>query len=180
MSREIRTQRLLLRPFQPDDGPAFGAFADDPSYRRFLGRGHPSAQQFVANNLKVDWERELSWVVSFDGAPVGSIFLGVDQQDKLAELACLIAPGFWRNGIASEAGQAVTAYAFDLLGLEKIFARAAEGNIASRRAMEKGGMTQEGVLRSHRIDHEGMSVDGFVDDLPRAEWRRHRGALRRG
>jgi RimJ/RimL family protein N-acetyltransferase len=173
-SRELRTQRLLLRPFRSDDADAFEAFASDPAYRRYLGPHHPTPAEFVANNLKIDWEREFSWVVCFEDEPVGSIFLGVDPNDRFAELACMLAASVWRNHIASEAGQAVIAYAFDTLQLEKVVARAAAGNIASRSAMERAGMVQEGVLRSHRVDYDGQRVDEVLYGLTVDDWRRLR------
>jgi RimJ/RimL family protein N-acetyltransferase len=167
---ELHTSRLLLRPFRPEDADAFRAFADDPGYRRYLGPNHPSAEQFVANNLSVDWERAPSWVVSLDGRVVGSIFLGVQQEDSLAELACLLAPDVWGQGIAIEAGRAVLAYAFGERALYKVFARADAGNAASCRATEKAGMRKEAVLRAHRVATDGGRVDEVIYGLTRDEW----------
>jgi RimJ/RimL family protein N-acetyltransferase len=168
---ELRTRRLLLRRFREDDLEAFASFADDEAYRRFLGSGHPSAAQLVANNVAVDWEREPSWAILLDGRVVGSIFLGVHMDDATGELACLLAPDVWGQGIAVEAGRAVTDYAFGVLKLDKVWARAEANNAASRRAMEKGGMRQEGLLRSHRTDRSGNRVDEVVFGLTRDDWR---------
>src|SRR2546423_4003715 len=119
-SRELRTRRLLLRPFRSDDADAFEAFASDRAYRRYLGTHHPTPTEFVANNLKIDWEREFSWVVCLDDVPSGSIFLGVDLNDRFAELACMLASSVWRNHIASEAGPAGRAHALDTPGPQKV------------------------------------------------------------
>jgi len=171
MAVELRTARLLLRPFRADDEAAFAAFVDDPRYRRHLGPSHPGgAAVFVAHNVAVDWEREPSWVICIDDAPVGSIFLGVQPDDALAELACLLAPSAWGKGIAIEAGRAVVDYAFAALGLYKVFARAAAPNAASRRAMEKAGMREEALLRSHRVDALGARVDEAICSIRRDEW----------
>ena len=170
-ARDIRTRRLLLRPFREDDADAFEAFASEPGYRRYLGPHHPTPGEFVANSLKVDWESALSWVVCLDDVPVGSIFLGIDPNERFAELACMLAPSVWRNHMASEAGEAVVAYAFETLHLEKVVARAAGGNLASRRATEKAGMIQEGLLRAHRIHHDGHRVDEVLYGLTIDRWR---------
>jgi aminoglycoside 6'-N-acetyltransferase len=167
---ELHTSRLLLRPFRSEDIDAFRAFADHPGYRRYLGPNHPTAEQLVANNVSVDWERAPSWVIEFDRRAVGSIFLGIQQEDSLAELACLLAPDVWGQGIAIEAGRAVLAYAFGERGLYKVFARADAGNAASCRAMEKAGMRKEGVLRAHRADAHGTRVDEVMYGLTRDEW----------
>jgi RimJ/RimL family protein N-acetyltransferase len=45
--------------------------------------------------------------------------------------------------------------------------------------MEKGGMQQEGLLRSHRVDRSGARVDEVLYGITREDWervmrRRHR------
>ena len=59
---ELRTDRLLLRPFDASDRDAIVAYAHDPEYRRYLGPEHPGPERFVDNNLAVDWRRESAWV----------------------------------------------------------------------------------------------------------------------
>ena len=167
---ELQTKRLLLRPFRAEDAPAFEAFANGAGYRQFLGNNHPDAATLVSNNLAIDWERELSWVVCLDGEVVGSIFLGIQKEDGVAELACLLSPDVWGRGIAGEAGRAVVDYAFGELGLHKVFARAQGENAASRGAMEKAGWKLEGVLREHRSDVSGNRVDEVIYGMTRAEW----------
>src|SRR5438477_5098502 len=99
LSREVRTRRLLLRPFRSEDAAAFEAFGREPGYRRYLGPHHPTPAEFVANSVNVDWEHALSWVICLDGVPIGSIFLGVDSNERFAELACMLEPSVWRNHI---------------------------------------------------------------------------------
>jgi len=166
----LETERLILRPFAAEDEAAFAAFAADPAYRRYLGAAHPDPAQFVRNNLGTDWDRELSWVICAGDEVIGSIFIGVDHDDALAEVACLLAPAAWGRGIAGEAGQAVVDYAFGSLGVEKVFARADARNGASCRAMEKSGMTREAVLPAHRRGTAGVRVDEVIYGLTRERW----------
>ena len=123
----LRTQRLVLRPFRPDDVAAFAAFATADEYRRFLG-DHPAPDEFVANNVDVDG----AWVIELEGEVVGSIFLG-------EELACLLDPAVHRTGIGVEAARAVITDAFGRRSYEEIVARADSDNIASLRAMARLG-----------------------------------------
>ena len=166
-ARDIRTRRLLLRPFREDDADAFEAFASEPGYRRYLGPHHPTPGEFVANSLKVDWESALSWVVCLDDVPVGSIFLGIDPNERFAELACMLAPSVWRNHMASEAGEAVVAYAFETLHLEKVVARAAGGNRgAAPRARPRRIRAHEGDdpkrARRQHTGHESSAVQPHI------------------
>jgi ribosomal-protein-alanine N-acetyltransferase len=169
---ELRTPRLLLRPFRSTDRGAFARWADDPAYRRHLGPDHPGVDEFVEHNAAADGETELAWVVSLleTDAPIGSVFLGVERPDGLGHLACLIGPDHWGRGVGTEAARAVIDYAFARLGLAKVYARAAAGNTASVRGMETLGMRCEGRLREQRIDHAGNRVDELVYGLLQAEW----------
>jgi RimJ/RimL family protein N-acetyltransferase len=168
----LATERLCLRPFRADDRDAFAEWADDDAYLRYLGAGHPGADEFVAHNVVADGERELAWVVTLRDSDriVGAVFLGVDRTDGVAELACLLGPRYWGAGIATEAGRAVIDFAFGPLGLAKVWARAAAGNAGSIRGMEKLGMRAEGRLRAHRVGRDGERVDELLYAVLRDEW----------
>ena len=170
MGIELRTARLVLREFRESDAAAIAGYASDPDYRQFLGPGHPEPPQFVANNLALDPAREASWVIQLDGAIVGSVFLGIDTSDGSGELACLVAPAYWRRGIAFEATAAVIAYAFGARGLLKLFARAESRNAGSIATMEKLGMRREAVLQDQNPGLTGERRDVVVYGLLAGEW----------
>jgi RimJ/RimL family protein N-acetyltransferase len=89
---ELRTERLVLRPFRADDAEAIARYADDEDYRRYLSPMHPGPEEFVAHNVAADWSVERPWVITLDGATVGSVFLGINSEEDAAELECLVAP----------------------------------------------------------------------------------------
>ena len=64
-----------------------------------------------------------------------------------AEIGYVIHPSYWGRGIATEAVDAVIRFGFQRLELNRIEARFMEGNTASRRVMEKNGMSFEGMMR---------------------------------
>jgi aminoglycoside 6'-N-acetyltransferase len=123
----LRSARLWLRPFRPDDVVEFERFARADAYRRFLA-DHPDPVEFVANNVGVDG----AWVIELDGVVVGSIFLG-------DELACLLDPAVHGMGIATEAARVVIIDGFDRRGYDEIVARADAENVASVRGMARLG-----------------------------------------
>ena len=170
---QLTTPRLLLRPFRPDDRDAFARFVADPAYRRYLGPEHPALDEFMANNLAIDWQREHSWVICMTGQVVGSIFLGVDALDLTAEIACLLAPSAWGQGIAGEAGRALADYAFTKLNVRKVHARADASNAASRRAMDKAGMRPEDAVPNDS-DAASERVDEVAYTLTRERWEAER------
>lgn len=56
--------------------------------------------------------------------------------------------GYWGNGIASAMHQARTWYAFHILGIDRIWSEVVQGNVASRRALEKSGYYVIGIKRN--------------------------------
>src|SRR5689334_8403979 len=137
----LRTERLVLRPFDATDEPAIARYADLPEYRRYLGTDHPGPRQFVRNNLDAG-DLEPGWVITLasdEATVVGTIFLGVRPDERAAELACLLDPAHWHHGYALEAARAVIEHAFATFDIDRITARADPGNAASIRAMERLG-----------------------------------------
>ena len=105
----LQTERLVLRPFRPDDGEAIARYAADDDYRRYLSPHKPDAAEVVARNVGVDWSVQRSWVITLDDELVGSTFLGINSEDVAAELTCLVSPRCWRKGIGTAAAKAALA-----------------------------------------------------------------------
>jgi RimJ/RimL family protein N-acetyltransferase len=129
----LRTDRLTLRPFRSDDESAFERFANHEDYLRFLGDDHPIPRDFVRNNVAADG----AWVIEFDGAVVGSVFLD-------DELACLLDPAVHDKGIGVEAARAVIEDGFRRRGIEVVVARADPANTASVRGLVRLGFAVSG------------------------------------
>jgi RimJ/RimL family protein N-acetyltransferase len=125
----LHTERLVLRPFRPDDRARFETFATSKEYLRHLG-DHPGPAQLVAANLGV----EGAWVVELDGRVIGSAFLG-------DELACLLDPDVHGRGFGLEVARALIADGFGRRGYAEIRATAADDNIASVRSLARLGFT---------------------------------------
>jgi len=168
--RELRTERLVLRPYRPDDGKAIARYASDEDYRRYLSPTHPGPEEFVAHNVAADWSVERPWVITLESVIVGSAFLGINSEDDAAELACLVAPAFWKREIGFEASSAAIDHAFVELDLSKVVARSDSRHEASIRLMTKLGMRSAGVACSHHARPEGEQVDEVIYELLRDDW----------
>jgi ribosomal-protein-alanine N-acetyltransferase len=152
----IRTARLMLRPFAPDDAAALaelaGAFEIADT---MISIPHPYPLQ-----LAVDWisgrereayrARDLSFAITeaASGRLAGCVELrDVDAEHAQAELSFWIGKPFWGLGYASEAGTAVVRFGFESLGLNRIYAFHMARNPASGKVLLKLGLQREGVLR---------------------------------
>ena len=179
---ELKTERLTLRPFEENDASAVLGYATDPEWARYISQavaaddfGFEEARAFVQRCIATAGRPITDFAIEADGSVIGSIHLVMLESDRgMAELACLIGRPHWATGYAAEAARGVLAYAFDELQLARIFARADARNRRSVRAMEKLGLQQEALLRSHRVDRTGSRCDEVVFGMLRKAWERRR------
>jgi ribosomal-protein-alanine N-acetyltransferase len=110
----------------------------------------------AASNFSVFHHAELFfWIIWTDEKPVGNISIkNIGKRMLTAEIGYGIAPEARGNGYATEAVRLVTQRAFKEGPLRKLIAYVHEGNLASRRVLEKVGYQPEGVLREHYLVNE--------------------------
>ncbi len=84
---------------------------------------------------------------------IGNLKIGpVNPNHKTADIGILIGdPDFRGRGIAAQAIKMVTDYAFENLGVSRLFCGIYEANTASIRAFQKAGYKIEGVLVRHVV-----------------------------
>jgi RimJ/RimL family protein N-acetyltransferase len=148
----LRTARLVLRQWRDDDAAAFAEFSADPAVMRYLVpfADRAAMDAWVAAARK-HWQDHGfgPWVVELpDEAP----FIGVVGLSNLrfalpfapaVEAAWRLARPYWGRGYACEAARAAIDDGFGRLGLSEIVAFTVPANLASRRVMEKLGMTRD-------------------------------------
>jgi len=153
----LRTPRLVLRPFRPDDAPAVQRLAGERDVAAStLTVPHPypdgAAGEWIATHVTAWAEQRvltLAVTTSGDDALVGAVGLALAMADRRAELGYWIGIPWWNLGYATEASRAMIDFGFTSLGLHRIMARHMARNPASGRVMQKLGMQREGVLREH-------------------------------
>jgi ribosomal-protein-alanine N-acetyltransferase len=155
---EILTPRLRLRALALDDAPAVFAYASNAEVARFtLWRPH-SSELFTKGFIQALTQAQfLNWAIikpPTDQA-IGMIFLhSLSKQHQRAEIAFNLAKAHWSQGLATEAASAVLDFAFKKLRVNRVEATCMPENLASRKVLEKIGMTCEGRMRQshHRYD----------------------------
>ena len=151
-SESIETERLLLRRWRADDREAFAALNTDPQVLEFLPRALTRAESgaMIARiEAHIDRHGFGFWAAEIPGVTPLAGFVGLAVPHFEAhftpcvEIGWRLAPELWGRGYATEGARGVLGYAFDELGLEEIVAYTAPENSASRRVMEKLGMTYD-------------------------------------
>jgi RimJ/RimL family protein N-acetyltransferase len=148
----LRTARLLLRQWHDNDTVAFAELSADPAVMRYLVPfADRAAMDAWVAAARSHWQDHGfgPWVVELPGA---APFIGVVGLSNLrfalpfapaVEAAWRLARRYWGQGYAYEAARAAIDDGFDRLGLEEIVAFTVPANRASRRVMEKLGMTRD-------------------------------------
>ncbi|MXY20513.1 MAG: GNAT family N-acetyltransferase [Dehalococcoidia bacterium] len=176
---EIKTERLLLRPFRLKDVDDVYAYAKEPEFSRFLPLPSPyeyiHAETYVAASFLTAWNVQPRFAISFDGRVIGGINIRIDPASQTAELGYGIASAHWGKGFTVEAAAAVIDWSFKNFDIAKVSARADILNRQSWRVMEKLGMKREGILRSQEPPNP-VTPDERVDmvhyGILREEWER--------
>ena len=177
---EIRTDRLLLRPWTDADREPFAALNADPRVMEFF----PSMLSRNQSDELVDRIRgqfaERGFGLSAVEVPgvarfIGYVGLAVPHLpppfDPRVEVGWRLAYDHWGRGYATEAARAALELGFRL-GLDEIVALTVPANRRSRRVMEKLGMRRS---VSDDFDHpklaEGHRLRRHVlYRLARADW----------
>jgi RimJ/RimL family protein N-acetyltransferase len=157
----MRTERLLLRAFDPGDIDGLAAMQANPEVRRFLGGNLLSRAEAWAM-----MERQLGqwalrgyglFAIDVDGRCAG--WAGVLHPFEWVEpeLAYSLDQPFWGRGLATEAARAVRCWAFAQFGFPRLASFIMPGNRRSARVAEKLGARRDGTTTIR-----GFSVDWWV------------------
>jgi ribosomal-protein-alanine N-acetyltransferase len=166
----LETERLVLRPFEADDAPAVEREVSRVEIARMMAVPHPypegGASMWIAQS---EPGRDFAIVLRQTGELVGAISISPDEQHRRASLGYWCGVAHWGRGYATEAVRAIIEYGFVQLALDRVHADCYADNPASRRVLEKAGMTLEGCLRQHSF-RLGRVADKLQFGILRSEW----------
>jgi RimJ/RimL family protein N-acetyltransferase len=166
----LRTARLVLDAFEPDDAAELQRLAGDREIAdTTLAIPHPyeldHALAWIGNQRKETARgRAANFAIRLSaGSPIiGSAGLrDIDVEHLQAELGFWIGREWWGQGYAREAAAAVIRFGFETLGLNRICAHHMLRNPASGKVLQHVGMLREGVLRQ-RVRKWGIHEDVVV------------------
>ena len=164
--KEIRTERLILRPFREADYEDLYEFLSqlrDDEFEGYPGITYENGKKHLRERVGSPdyWAVELAEA----GKVIGNIYCG-SRDFAAKEVGYIINKRFQRQGYACEALSAVVRNAFQE-GAHRVYAECDPRNLPSWKLLESAGFRREAHLRQniffHR-DERGMPIwkDTFI------------------
>ena len=149
----LQTDRLILRPFAPDDLEAFAAInADAQVMRHFPETWSAARSAQVLEHWATRWQAGGPAFSAVEDRATGALLgmCGLSRPEGLpispcTEVGWRLTPSAWGKGIATEAARAWLAWGWEQ-GLAEILAFAPEPNMPSRAVMARIGMVEVPAL----------------------------------
>ena len=165
-SGDVRLEcpQCVIRDWSPADREALVRHADNRAVWRNLTHKFPHPYTPADADRWFDivaaMPEPTAWAIEVDGEAAGGIGVhpGEGVYAHSAELGYWLAEPLWGRGIMTEAVQAVSAYAFEHLGLCRLEAVVFAWNPASMRVLENCGFVLEGTAKA-AILKDGELVD---------------------
>lgn len=158
MSR-LETDRLILRPIEEADLPAYRAIWGNPNVARWLSSSEQIGSEFADRAFKA-WTKRRNeqgyapWAVvnRKTNEFMGHCGLQFIKEFDAPEVLYMLDEPWWGQGFATEAALTSVAYGLGALRLDRIAGMAFEENIASTRVLEKCGLSRMGPINFHGDD----------------------------
>jgi len=180
----LETERLVLRRFTSDDVDNLVELDGDPQVMHFITGGRTTPRDEIENDL-LPWflhyyeggDRYGFWaaIEKSTGTFLGWFHFrpGDDQPSDEPELGYRLRRSAWGRGYATEGSRALIRKGFTELGVRRVVASTMVVNTASRRVMEKSGLTLVRTFHQEWPDRIPGDEHGDVEyALTRADWER--------
>ena len=197
----LETERLVLRRFTEADVNHLVALDGDPEVMRYLSGGAPTPREVIECEILPRFLRSYQGSSGFGywaaiekatGDFLGWFSLRPREGGEFGEVALgyRLRRAAWGRGYATEGARALIRKGFAELGARRVVATTYQDNLASRRVMEKAGLT---LVRSYRLTPADLASQGTFhsasqevwdgDDveyaLEKADWERQEAAVAR-
>jgi len=152
----IVTKAFTLRPIRQGDGPALTRLINDKTIaRNLLTVPYPytnkDTQEWLAKVRGNRRKKAPTWInfaIEIDGDFAGDISISKITEFK-AEIGYWLGRPYWGKGIMTSVVKEISKFAFQEIGLTRLYAYVFTYNKGSRRVLEKAGFKYEGLLKKN-------------------------------
>jgi ribosomal-protein-alanine N-acetyltransferase len=175
---------FTLRELQKEDAATLLAMLTTEEVSRFISPPPTTVEGFERFIAWTHRERMAGNYACFAIVPEGmTTAIGIFQVRSLdpgfgtAEWGFAMGSQFWGSGVFAEGARLVLDFAFDVIGAQRLEARAAVANGRGNGALRKIGAVQEGLLR-RSFKRNGQFHDQVLWGILADDWRLQRVAQR--
>jgi [ribosomal protein S5]-alanine N-acetyltransferase len=171
---------FMLRELRKEDAASLLSMLTTEEVSRFISPPPTTVEGFERFIAWTHHERRAGNYVCFAIVPHGmTTAIGIFQVRSLdpsfgtAEWGFAMGSQFWGSGIFAEGARLMLDFAFDVIGAQRLEARAAVANGRGNGALRKIGAVQEGLLR-RSFQRNGQHHDQVLWGILADDWRLQR------
>lgn len=174
----LENSRVLLRPLSPADTAELAPIAlEEGIWRYTVTRiaGSDELERWAAAAL-ADRAQERRYTFAIVDKAAGKLagstsYSNLSVADKRLEIgSTFLGKAYRGSGLNRHCKFLLFSYAFEALQMERVELKTDVLNLRSRKAILKTGATEEGILRSHTLMHDGRRRDTIYYSILRPEW----------
>jgi len=171
-------EQVVLRELRASDAASLFALLTTEEVSRFISPPPTTVDGFERFIAWAQRERAAGRYICFAVVPDGmDTAIGIFQVRQLdptfttAEWGFAIGRAFWGSGVFTAAAQLTIDFSFDVVGVNRLEARAAVANGRGNGALAKLGAVREATLRRSFLK-SGRHYDQALWSIVRQDWRR--------
>ena len=172
----LKTERLTLRPFRPEDATGLHRLINDFDVAKMLELVQFPYHRDLADAWIASSERNLAAGIACHLAItgqehdreilVGGVGITIDRKSRTGRLGYWVGQKYWGHGVATEAASRLTRWSFANLDVDRITARVATDNPASAAVLVRIGFRQTGTGQE-RFASRGSNVPVLLFEATR-------------
>jgi len=173
----LETQRLILRPWAEDDAEELYKYAKDPDVGPMAGWpvhiSVENSREIIRSVLSAP--ETYAVCLKETGKPVGSIGLhrnDLAESDDEYELGYWIGKPYWGQGLIPEASREILRYAFEDLGMNRIWCGYYDGNEKSRKVQIKLGFEYQRKTKGIEVKLLNEVRTGHSNLMTKERWQK--------
>jgi [ribosomal protein S5]-alanine N-acetyltransferase len=172
----LQGERVTLRELQLSDAPSLLALLTTEEVARFISPPPTTLDGFERFIAWTHRQRQAGQYVCFAVVPEGTeTAIGIFQLRALepgfgtAEWGFALGSPYWGRGIFADGATEVLAFAFEIIGVQRLEARSSVENLRGNGALRKMGAVCEGTLRQSFLK-DGRRHDQHLWTLLESDW----------
>lgn len=164
---------IILRPFEKRDIEIYRQWVNDGEIASLVDRVLPVTEIEHERWYSSIQQNQSAVVFAIDEKSsskyIGNVWLyNIDYRHRKSEVRILIGDNESRGkGIGAEALEMISWFAFNKINLHKLYAYVLSSNIRAKKAFEKAGFIEEGILKQDRFvngRYEDVFLMGKIND----------------